>query len=261
MIRLLIVDDEAIILRFLVRVLAREGYSIQTARNGQEALHLLRQQQFDLLLTDIKMDGPDGVHLLQQAKALDPELAVVLLTGHATVDSAVAALRYGASNYLLKPARNEDILKAVAGALEERDNALRHRQLEQVASQLADLFAAPPDHAVVSGDNIIRCGEFELHTTSFKSFLNGEAIHLTPTEFRLALELCSRPGATIAYIELVQAACGYTCSRFEAQDIIGAHVRNLRQKLGVDEHAPLYVESVRGIGYRIISPEEAVSGR
>lgn len=259
MIRLLIVDDESVILHFLVRVLGREGYSIQTARNGQEALHLLRQQQFDLLLTDIKMDMLDGVQLLQQAKELDSELAVVLLTGHATVDSAVAALRYGASNYLLKPARNEDILKAVAEALEERDHALRHRQLEQVASQLADLFVAPSDQEVVSDDNVVRCGGFELHTASFKSFLNGEAIHLTPTEFRLAQELCSRPGETMAYIDLVQAACGYSCSRYEAQDIIGAHVRNLRQKLGVEEHTALYVEAVRGIGYRIISPEEAVS--
>jgi DNA-binding response OmpR family regulator len=82
--------------------------------------------------------------------------------------------------------------------------------------------------------------------------LGGEPLDLTPTEFRLVLTLTHTPGAAFDYIRLVQLACGYTCSRQEAREIIGTHVLNLRRKLGIAPKQSLYVESVRGVGYRLI---------
>lgn len=231
--RILVVDDEAAIRNFLVRVLMLSGYDVQSASDGREALAQLASAPYDVLLTDIKMDQLDGVELLRVAKERYPELAVILLTGHATVPSAIAALRHQAHDYLLKPARNEDILSTVAAALESRARQQRRDRLEQIAGQLvtvvqpedrASLFpdAKSPDH-----------GDLKFDVSAFRASLRGQPLDLTPTEFRLLLELARSPGETRGYVTLVQMACGYTCSRHEAREIIGAHVLNLRKKWGL----------------------------
>ena len=254
MARLLVADDEQTILNFLVRVLVREGYEVSAAKNGYEALQLLEKNSFDLLLTDIKMDYLDGVSLLKNAKEHQPNLAVILLTGHATVDTAVAALQYGADNYLIKPAKNEDILEAVADSLNGRKREIRRDHLEAIAKQISLLF--PPFHDLVPDKpSVIICGDLEVNTITYQAKLFGEALDLTPTEFRLLSELVKQPGVPIDYVELVQSACGYTSTRHEAQEIVGTHIRNLRRKLGVDIDQAYYIEAIRGIGYRLTLPE------
>ncbi len=249
--RILIVDDESVIRNFLMRVLIREGYEVQEASDGQEALEILQCAPFDLLLTDIKMDMLDGVGLLQHARQRYPDLAVILLTGHATVDSAIAALRHGAANYLLKPASNEEILEAVAAGLETRSRQQRRDQLEQIARQMSDVIQSRADD-LPSTPPVITCGDLKLDANIYHASLYEEPLQLTLTEFRLLLELSRKPGVAFDYVKLVEAACGYTCARHEAQEIIGAHVRNLRRKIDVAPGEPYYVEAIRGLGYRLI---------
>ncbi len=249
--KVLVVDDEPVVRSFLVRVLEQAGYTSLAAPNGREALHRLEETPFDVLLTDIKMDQLDGVQLLAQAKARYPDLAVILLTGHATVQSAIEALRLGAHDYLLKPAKNEDILAAVASGLEARAQQRRAAQLEQVAAQVLrvmqdELSPDAPEPSIVS------CGLLQLDPEAYRVTLDGERLDLTPTEFRLLLALTRVPGIAFDYIRLVQLASGYTCSHQEAREIIGTHVLNLRRKLGIAPKQPLYIESVRGVGYRLI---------
>ena len=251
--RLLVVDDEATICNFLVRVLEREGYEVAAACDGIEALHLLADQPFDLLLTDIRMDRLNGVELLKEAKARDPDLAVILLTGHATVDSAVTALRRGAFNYLLKPVKNEEIIAAVEAGLQERGRQQRRDRLEQIATRFSDVMSGEETLSVMAKPlTTIQCGALTLNSASYAAQLGDQRLNLTPTEFRLLLTLVQSPGITFDYVKLVQDACGYTCTRQEAQEIIGTHIRNLRQKLGVEPDHALYIESVRSVGYRLI---------
>jgi DNA-binding response OmpR family regulator len=256
--RVLVVDDEPVIRSFLVRVLEREGYEVRAASNGHEALDYLEATSFDLLLTDIKMDQLDGVELLRQAKARQPDLAVILLTGHATVSSAVAALRQGAHDYLIKPVRNEDLVMAVADGLEDRSRQQRRDRLELVAAEMLDAMQSPDTEATpisTPGKRIVACNRLTLDIAAYTASLDGEPLNLTPTEFRLLLELCRVPGVTLDYVKLVQVACGYTCARHEAREIIGTHVLNLRQKLGMKPGQALYIESIRGVGYRLIPPD------
>lgn len=258
--RVLIVDDEPVIRSFLVRVLERAGYEVQAASNGHEALDYLEATPFDLLLTDIKMDQLDGVELLRRAKAQQPDLSVILLTGHATVSSAVAALRQGAYDYLLKPVKNEDLVTAVAAGLEERARQQRRDRLEQIAAQMLDVVMQSPEAGdtpvSTPGKRLVICGELTLDIAAYTASLADDPLNLTPTEFRLLLELSRIPGVTLDYVKLVQAACGYTCTRHEAREIIGTHVLNLRQKLGVKPGQALYIESIRGVGYRLIPPDQ-----
>jgi DNA-binding response OmpR family regulator len=247
----LVVDDEPVLRSFLVRVLEQEGYAAQAAHNGREALHWLEQSPFDVLLTDIKMDQLDGVQLLAEVRARYPDMAVILLTGHATVQSAVDALRLGAHDYLLKPAKNEDILAAVASGLEARARQRRTARLEQVAGEMLRVMQDDPD-TNPRDRSVILCGPLQIDPEAYRATLNDDPLNLTPTEFRLLAAFAREPGTAIDYVQLVQLACGYTCTRQEAREIIGTHVLNLRKKLDVAPKHSLYVESVRGVGYRLI---------
>jgi two-component system alkaline phosphatase synthesis response regulator PhoP len=198
------------------------------------------------------MDHLDGVALLEEAKQRYPDLAVILLTGHATVASAIAALRQGAHNYLLKPVKNEDILAAVAEALEERSRQQRRDHLESLANQMLEVVQVEPS-ALSGSVRSVAYGGIVLDSVTYTSTLHGNRLDLTPTEFRLLLKLCQTPEASFDYVTLVQAACGYICSRQEAQEIISTHVRNLRQKLDEPSSSSVQIESVRGIGYRLVS--------
>jgi len=117
--RLLLVDDERIALRNLEHVLAKEGYDIVATQSGRHALELVDTKPFDLVLTDLKMDKVDGMQLLQHCKARHPDLEVIMITGFATLESAVEAMKVGAFHYIAKPFRLDEVRQTVAEALEK----------------------------------------------------------------------------------------------------------------------------------------------
>ncbi len=115
---ILVVDDEANMLALFKKVLGKEGYRVDTAESGKEALRLLAREEFDLVISDLKMPGLDGLDLLKRVKSQTPQLPFIVLTAFGTVDSAVAAMKEGAYDYLTKPANNEEIKIVVRKALE-----------------------------------------------------------------------------------------------------------------------------------------------
>lgn len=137
--RLLIVDDERIALRNLEHVLAKEGYDIVATQSGRHALELVDTQPFDLVLTDLKMDKVDGMLLLQHCKARYPDLEVIMITGYATLESAVEAMKIGAFHYISKPFRLEEVRQTVAEALEKvrlkRENRALRAQLDSISGR------------------------------------------------------------------------------------------------------------------------------
>ncbi len=133
--RILIVDDEATAAQNLAHVCRKAGYDVTTRNSGMGAIEALQERQFDLVLTDLKMEQVDGMAVLQKAKELDPETAVVLITGFATLDSAVAAMKAGAFHYIAKPFRLDEVREVVRNALEfvslKRENLELKTQLDQ----------------------------------------------------------------------------------------------------------------------------------
>ena len=132
--RLLLVDDEKIALRNLEHVLAKEGHQVTATQSGGHALDLLDSQPFDLVLTDMKMDKVDGMQLLRRCKAQHPDVEVIMITGFATLESAVAAMKEGAFHYIAKPFRLDEVRQTVADALEKirlkRENRALREQLD-----------------------------------------------------------------------------------------------------------------------------------
>ena len=132
--RLLIVDDEEALMTALCKTLETQGYSVTGFTSSQQALKQLREQQFDLLLTDLMMPEMDGIALLTAAHEIDRDLAAVVMTGHGTVDTAVQALRGGAADYVLKPFRLNNLLPVLGRALETRRLRTENIQLREAVS-------------------------------------------------------------------------------------------------------------------------------
>jgi two-component system, NtrC family, response regulator AtoC len=121
--QVLIVDDEANLRKILAAQLSRDGYDVLTAEDGAEGLALLRENHIDLVITDLKMPKVDGMQLLKQALAEEPDLPIIMITAHGTVDTAVEALKSGAFDYLTKPFDKDEVRQIVAKALRTRQLA------------------------------------------------------------------------------------------------------------------------------------------
>jgi len=127
--RLAVLDDEQRMVDILAMVLRREGYDVDAYTQPASAISALRAEPFDLLITDLKMPGLDGISVLQQAKAMNPELPVILITAHATVATAIAAMREGAFDYVEKPFDNDELKTLVRRALDVTRLARENRYL------------------------------------------------------------------------------------------------------------------------------------
>jgi len=118
--RILVVDDDPEMCRFLAEILGEEGYIIDTVQNGASALDLFTQKRFDLVISDLKMPRMTGTELVRRLREIDPEILVLLVTAFGSIESAVDAMRAGAFHYLTKPFRTDEILIHVKRAMEQR---------------------------------------------------------------------------------------------------------------------------------------------
>jgi len=134
--RVLVVDDEVGIRESLKIILEKEGYAVSTASNADDAFKQVRQGDIDLLITDIRMAGMDGVELLKLSKSVSPYTEVIMITGYASVDSAVETMKEGAYDYITKPFKKADILRAVSKAIEKQTLALDNLSLKKQVETL-----------------------------------------------------------------------------------------------------------------------------
>src|ERR1051325_10222717 len=145
--RILIVDDELVVRDSLGKWFMSEGYTAKPAGGAREALELIQQSEFDIALIDIKMPGMDGIELQARLHQADPDLTVVIMTGYASVDTAVQALKRGAYDYITKPVDPDELSHLVANALEHkraRREVARLRENLQEISPGTELIGASP---------------------------------------------------------------------------------------------------------------------
>jgi DNA-binding NtrC family response regulator len=133
--QILIVDDEKIALNNLIYILKKENYEVTGTQSGARALSLLEEKEFDLILTDLKMEKVDGMQILTRSRELYPDTEVIMITGYATVDSAINAMKAGAYHYIAKPFKLDEVRKVVREALEKKklkqENVQLKKQLDQ----------------------------------------------------------------------------------------------------------------------------------
>lgn len=252
---ILVVDDEADIRAMVGQALGRlPGYEVHEATSLADALVLIQQQDFDLVLTDLSMEHPNaGVELLQAVKARSPETIVILLTGYATLESAIAALRLGADDYLVKPSSIRELRDSVTNALARRVEAVKQRELlANIATTLQALTVpagpvrTPEPVPSRTGGRYLCIADLMLDLHTYQAKVGGDLLDLTPTEFAIMRTLAAADGRTLSFDEIVAEVHGYQTNREEARHLLASHIRNLRRKLGT---AAEYLHNVRGVGY------------
>jgi two-component system response regulator AtoC len=137
---ILVVDDEKDICKALSILLTKEGYSVKEAYNGEEALELIKKENFDVVMTDIRMEKVDGFEVLKQTQKISPETSVLMMTAFASVGSAVEAMRAGAVDYITKPFINDEIRLTIRRLIESRNLQMENLILRQELSQRPPAF-------------------------------------------------------------------------------------------------------------------------
>jgi DNA-binding NtrC family response regulator len=208
---ILVVDDARSTLRALEVLLRREGYTVLTAVSGEEGLSHIEQQEVDLLLCDVKMPTMDGLTVLRQVKAQDVGLAVVMMSGHGDIATAVSAMKEGACDYLVKPFGEEEVRRVVQKALAMRgllvENLLLKRQVREQFARAQVLGASPAWNQVYqivqqvapSQATVLLIGE----SGTGKELIAGLLHHLSPRAARpfIVLNAAAMP-ATLLEAEL-----------------------------------------------------------
>lgn len=137
---ILVVDDEKDICMALNIILTKEGYTVKEAYNGEQALERVKRENFDIIMTDIKMEKVDGFEVLKQAQQISPESSVIMMTAYASVVSAVEAMRAGAVDYITKPFINDEIRLTIKRILQSRELQMENQILRQELSQRPAAF-------------------------------------------------------------------------------------------------------------------------
>lgn len=133
--KILIVDDEKIALKNLEHVMKKEGYQVISTQSGQNALKILEEQSFDVVLTDLRMEKVDGMQILKRCKELNTDTEVIMITGYVTLESAVKAMKNGAFNYIAKPFKLDEVRRIVSEAVEKVNLKKENKELrEQIES-------------------------------------------------------------------------------------------------------------------------------
>jgi DNA-binding response OmpR family regulator len=234
--RILFVDDDVQVRRTLARLLGLLGYHVDEASSGLQALQLLERELYDVAVLDIRMPGMDGVEVMHRAHQIYPDMAIIFLTGHATVESAVEAVRSHAVDYLLKPVSNRELAAAVARALQQRPKQ-EQPQVPATSEQFMEVGIVTLDRKrqmtiVAGGDDA-----------------DGFSVKLTGSEAALLACLMQRPGATVSCRELARDALDYDVSDEEASAIIRPHISRLRKKIEFDPNQPRLILTIRGKCY------------
>jgi DNA-binding response OmpR family regulator len=258
--RVLVVDDERTVRIGLEKLLRRSGYEVTTAESAEEAIEHLRRTEFDVAISDIRMNGMTGIDLLTHVQQLAPTTVVIIMTGYASVDTAVDALRLRAYDYLTKPFDNDHVRATLERAVTKRAQSMQRESA--IAKLRATLSALDQDGEVAPQatqarlaapeGEIIERGGLRIDLRRRQVQREGQMVELTRTEFDLLACLARAPGEVLSCAELVRRLHGYEVEEYEARQVLRAHLSNLRHKLEPDPNEPHYVINLRGSGYTLV---------
>lgn len=252
---ILVVDDERTVRMMLEAALRAQGYRVQTAASGNQAQDMLAEE-FDLVLLDLQLGDTDGIEILRSVKERWPATEVILLTAHGSINSAIAALRHGAYDYLLKPAQVQDIRERVERALDERRKGLQRNELLHRISESARALGvieggegALPQQSANS--DRIEVSTLLLDLRRHSASLGNQVLSLTRTEFALLTALAQQPDTALSYSALSEAVYGRAQPEDEARALLRPHIARLRHKLEATGVGGVALVSIRSMGYML----------
>ena len=223
--RVLVVEDETTIARPLRRALEREGYDVSVVETGHGALKLARTWMPDLILLDLLLPDMDGRDVAREIR-MSSQVPIIMVTARAEESDRVVGLEIGADDYLTKPFSVTELIA-------------RMRAVARRSSP-----SAPG-----SGSEVLNFKDLRIDMTTYRAFRGEEELDLTHKEFEVLRILMLRPGAIVRRDELIRTV--WNLLPAESGKTLDVHMSVLRRKLGDEARHPRYVETVRGVGFRL----------
>jgi DNA-binding response OmpR family regulator len=253
--RILVVDDEAHIRSSLSQALLLSGYQVEVAEDGEEVLDRLTADSYDLMLLDLHMPGVDGLTVMRRARAVRPELLVVILTGYADLPSAILAVQSEAVDYLRKPTGLGQIITAVGRALHARDDRVQQQRLLQTLAHAAEVLRGAPttQPEPVASASLVRVGLVALDAAGRRVYLVDDddvrPVVLTENETAVLAALMAQPDQVVSCRHLAYRTFGQELDQYAAESVIRPVIFRLRQKLETSPKQPRLIRTARGSGY------------
>ena len=219
---ILVVDDEAALVKVVRGYLEQEGYQTVSAANGREALFAARDHKPDLIILDLMMPEMDGFEFMRQYQRVG-SAPIIALTARIDEMDKVLGLEMGADDYVTKPFSSRELVARV--------RALLRRSSGQQAA---------PD--------VLRAGDLTLDRSARTVTVGEQEWELTPMEFGLLNTLLSNPGRAFSRMELLERTQGFAYDGYERT--VDVHIKNLRKKIEADPGDPQFIITVFGVGYR-----------
>jgi DNA-binding response OmpR family regulator len=229
MARVLVVDDEPVLADTIRYNLRREGYEVQVAGDGQEALRIAQAAAPDLVVLDLMLPGLDGLEVCRQLRR-ESTVPILMLTAKDDEVDKIVGLEVGADDYMTKPFSMRELLARVRAML-------RRSRMQQTPAQ--------PDAELP-----VRSGDLEADSLQRKMTLRDEVLQLKPKEFDLLVYLMQHRGRVLTRDQLLEKVWGYTFGGDTRT--VDVHIRWLREKIEQDPGNPRRLETVRGVGYRFV---------
>ncbi len=224
--KILVVDDEERMVRFIRLNLEHDGYVVVEAFNGKQALQRLRDATPDLILLDVMMPDLNGFEVLQMIRETS-NVPVIMLTAKGEEDDRVRGLELGADDYITKPFSPRELVSRVKAVL---------RRTEGLAGSM---------HGLIQVDERLKM-DFDRR----EIWLEGKIIKLRPTEYRMLFHLVQNAGWVISHDQMLTKVWGYEYR--EEPHYVRLYINYLRQKLEQDPANPKYILTERGVGYRFV---------
>jgi DNA-binding response OmpR family regulator len=221
----LIVDDEPSIVRLVRDYLERAGFGVMTAANGAEALREFSRRRPDLVILDLTLPETDGLDVARAIRRAG-DVPIIMLTARTEEADRVAGLELGADDYVTKPFSARELVARVRAVI---------RRVQSAAM----------------GEDVVRVGDaLVLDAPRMDVQVDGREVLLTATEFQLLLHMARQPGRVFTRAQLLDAVHGVAVDSYERA--IDAHVKNIRRKIERDPRAPRHLQTVFGVGYRLV---------
>ena len=229
--RILVVDDEERMVRFIRMNLEHDGFQVSEAFNGKQAIQKMRDVTPDLILLDIMMPDLDGFEVLETLREIS-NVPVIMLTAKGEEDDRVRGLERGADDYVTKPFSPRELVSRVKAVL---------RRTEGVTGSM---------HGLLEIDKRLKI-DFDRR----EIWLEGKLVKLRPTEYRLLFHLVQNAGWVVSHDQLLQKVWGYEYR--DEPHYVRLYINYLRQKLEKDPADPKYILTERGVGYRFVDFKRA----
>ncbi|WP_078430146.1 response regulator transcription factor [Alkalihalobacterium alkalinitrilicum] len=232
--RLLVVDDEESIITLLQFNLEQAGYEVETAMDGSTAFELAQSQHFDLIVLDLMIPEMDGLDVCKQMRLRKVMTPILMLTAKDDEFDKVLGLELGADDYMTKPFSPREVVARVRAIL---------RRVGQIQEEQEGLNTI---------NTVVRVGEVDIYPDNYEVHYKNQPLELTPKEFELLLYLANHKGRVLTRDQLLNAVWNY---EFVGDTrIVDVHISHLREKIEPNTKKPIYIKTIRGLGYKLEEP-------